>query len=71
MIMHFLERGFKALLSDFRFIGEILEAANGLELLELLEKEEKKPDIILLDIKMPGNGRNRSYRLKLRCYTLM
>ncbi len=46
-------KGLKALLSDFRFIGEILEAANGIELLDLMEKEEKKPDIILLDIKMP------------------
>ena len=53
MIMHFLERGLKPCFSDFRFIGEILEAANGIELLDLMEKEEKKPDIILLDIKMP------------------
>ena len=46
-------KGLKALLADFRFIDEILEAANGVDLLNLLEKEEKKPDIVLLDIKMP------------------
>lgn len=46
-------KGIMALLSDFDFIGEIGEASNGIELLELLAKLEILPDVILLDLRMP------------------
>jgi len=46
-------KGIIALLSDFDFIGNINEASNGSELLELLSKMEVLPDVILLDIRMP------------------
>ena len=34
----------------------ILEAKNGLEALEILEKQQQKPDCILVDILMPEMG---------------
>jgi DNA-binding NarL/FixJ family response regulator len=46
-------KGIIALLSDFDFIGEINEASNGVELLELLGKMKLLPDVILLDLRMP------------------
>jgi len=46
-------KGIIALLEDFDFIGAIEEASNGLELLELLERVEHLPDVILLDLRMP------------------
>ncbi len=46
-------KGIIALLEDFDFIGEIGEASNGAELLELLSKKEVLPDVILLDLRMP------------------
>jgi DNA-binding NarL/FixJ family response regulator len=46
-------KGIIALLSDFHFIDEIDEASNGLELIELLERMEILPDVILLDLRMP------------------
>lgn len=46
-------KGIIALLEDFEFIGEIGEASNGAELLDLLGKKEVLPDIILLDLRMP------------------
>jgi len=46
-------KGIIALLSDFDFIGEISEASNGVELLDLLAKKETLPDVILLDLRMP------------------
>ncbi|MGM0377989.1 MAG: response regulator, partial [Bacteroidota bacterium] len=46
-------KGLNALLSDFEFIGNIYEASNGIELLELLQSVDSKPDIILLDLQMP------------------
>lgn len=46
-------KGIRGLLEDFSFTGEIYEAGNGLELLELLRKTMPLPEIILLDIQMP------------------
>jgi DNA-binding NarL/FixJ family response regulator len=46
-------KGIIALLEDFNFIGEIEEASNGFELLELLGNTKVLPDIILLDLRMP------------------
>jgi DNA-binding NarL/FixJ family response regulator len=43
--------GFKLMLSKFPEIMLVGEAANGRELMELIEKEN--PDVILTDIKMP------------------
>jgi DNA-binding NarL/FixJ family response regulator len=44
-------KGFIRLLQSFKRIGEIQEAANGKELIELVQK--KLPDVVLLDIRMP------------------
>jgi DNA-binding NarL/FixJ family response regulator len=46
-------KGMSALLSDFEFIGDISEAGNGIELLNVLDRLEQIPDLILLDINMP------------------
>lgn len=46
-------KGIRSLLGDFDFINRLYEAGNGRELLELLEKTIPKPDLILLDLKMP------------------
>jgi DNA-binding NarL/FixJ family response regulator len=46
-------KGLNSLLSDFEFIGNVYEASNGLELLELLQSADSIPDIILLDLQMP------------------
>jgi DNA-binding NarL/FixJ family response regulator len=46
-------KGIIALLEDFDFVGEINEASNGKELLELLSEIKILPDIILLDLRMP------------------
>lgn len=46
-------RGIIALLEDFDFIGEIGEASNGAELLDLLANIETLPHVILLDLQMP------------------
>ncbi len=46
-------KGIHSLLEDFNFVGDIYEAGNGMELLELLNKLEQKSVIILLDIQMP------------------
>lgn len=46
-------KGIIALLSDFDFIGEIGEASNGAELLELLSSMKTLPNLILLDLRMP------------------
>jgi DNA-binding NarL/FixJ family response regulator len=43
--------GLSLLLSNFSFIGEIREAANGEEFLSLLKA--KKPDIVFMDLDMP------------------
>ncbi len=44
-------KGFKNLLENIEGIDTVLEAANGVEMLEMLQKT--KPDIVLTDIKMP------------------
>lgn len=46
-------KGLHSLLSDFDFIGNIYEASNGVELLDLLKSVDSKPDLILLDLQMP------------------
>lgn len=46
-------KGIIALLDDFDFIGEINEASNGAELMELLAGMKTLPDVILLDLRMP------------------
>lgn len=46
-------KGIIALLDDFDFVGEINEAPNGAELMELLACMKTLPDIILLDLRMP------------------
>lgn len=46
-------KGIAALLSDFDFVGEIGEAGNGIELLNLLASGHRLPDVILLDLNMP------------------
>ena len=58
-------KGIKALLSDFYFVKEITEAENGFELLELLKESEPNPDVVLLDLKMPGmDGMETTLRIK-------
>ena len=47
-------KGIKALLSDFDFVKETYEAGNGIELLELLKETKPQPDVVLLDLRMPG-----------------
>ncbi|WP_346859540.1 response regulator transcription factor [uncultured Draconibacterium sp.] len=60
-------KGISALLSDFDVIGEINEAGNGIELLQLLENLETKPDLVLLDINMPEmDGAEATKQLKKR-----
>ncbi len=46
-------KGVRALLEDLSFIGNIYEAANGEELMQLLKNTNPSPEIVLLDIQMP------------------
>ena len=46
--------GLTLLLSNYKNIGSIKEAASGEEFLDLLK--EGRPDIIFMDINMPGIG---------------
>ena len=49
--------GMKELLDDGKTIQFIMEAGNGIELLEKLEVATELPDVLLLDFSMPGmNG---------------
>lgn len=58
-------KGICSLLEDFDFINRLYEAGNGLELLDLLEKTFPKPDIVLLDLKMPEmDGMEANRKLK-------
>lgn len=47
-------KGISSLLEDFDFIDNIYEAGNGIELLRILEEAETLPDLVLLDLQMPG-----------------
>lgn len=46
-------KGLVALLEDFGFVDRIYEASNGLELLDFIKCAETKPEIVLLDLRMP------------------
>lgn len=46
-------KGMVGLLEDFDNVAEIMEAGNGIELLQVVEEMDPKPDLILLDINMP------------------
>lgn len=46
--------GLKLLLSHFPFVGDVHEASNGIEFLDMLEYLD--PDIVLMDINMPVMG---------------
>ncbi|MFW5821224.1 MAG: response regulator, partial [Bacteroidota bacterium] len=46
--------GLKLLLSHFTFVGNIYEASNGVEFLDMLNSIS--PDIVLMDINMPVMG---------------
>jgi DNA-binding NarL/FixJ family response regulator len=46
-------KGMAALIGSFENMLLVFEAGNGVELLELCESVEEKPDIILLDLSMP------------------
>src|SRR5262245_17648662 len=51
----FVRKGMIRLLNTFQRIGEIKEAANGKELIDLVHQSE--PDAVILDLEMPGmNG---------------
>ncbi|WP_316783482.1 response regulator transcription factor [Pedobacter frigiditerrae] len=46
-------KGMAALIGSFENMSLVFEAGNGLELLELCDSCEEKPDIVLLDLSMP------------------
>ncbi len=46
-------KGIHSIVEDFDFVGNIKEAANGIKLLEILKESAPKPDVVLLDIRMP------------------
>lgn len=46
-------KGMVNIINSFKDIEIVLEASNGIELLEGLEKSSKIPDIVILDLSMP------------------
>ena len=58
----------KSLAIGLRLEGfEVLEAANGEEGLEVLEREEALVDVVIVDLMMPGiNGLDLARRLRFR-----
>jgi DNA-binding NarL/FixJ family response regulator len=58
--------GLKLLLSHFHFVGDIYEASNGREFLDMLE--EVTPSIVLMDINMPVMGGIEATREALEKY---
>ena len=48
-----IRKGLKLLIDDFEGMNVVLEASNGIELIEGIKKLPVLPDILLLDLKMP------------------
>jgi two-component system, NarL family, response regulator DegU len=46
-------KGLVGLLEDFEFVGQVIEASDGLELIESLKAACPLPDVVLLDLRMP------------------
>lgn len=62
---HVFRLGLNTLLKELSFVGELYEAATGLEVIEVIVS--KPIDIVLLDIEMPGlNGIDALKQLKER-----
>src|SRR5690349_8448043 len=50
-------KGIASIINSFRNIDILAEASDGQELLNSLEQLQQKPDVILMDLNMPGmNG---------------
>jgi len=50
-------KGLKSLIDDFKGIHVIAVAGNGAELLDILGNENILPEIVIMDLNMPGiNG---------------
>lgn len=47
-------KGLVALIEDLEIIEQIYEAADGLECLQIMEEANPKPELVLLDLKMPN-----------------
>lgn len=46
-------RGLINIIEDFNDINVVMEASNGMEIVDKVELAEEKPDVILMDLKMP------------------
>lgn len=53
---HLVRQGFAALLANLDFVELIGEAGNGLQALQFLRSNKQRPDVILMDVEMPGMG---------------
>lgn len=58
--------GLKLLLSHFPFVGEVHEASNGMEFLQMLDSIQ--PDLVMMDINMPVMGGIEATRKALERY---